>query len=751
MSCCLLRACAFVALVGLSVLPDTASAACVPYADYVQPLDVQYPDGYVRSMAYQAPFLYAAGDSRRLIVLDCSDPANLAEAGTLGLPGAAGKLALQGDVAAVTFTDSAILQLLGIADPTHPALLGAVEIPAAPRSVALSATHAYVPAWDYMQSNHGVYVVDLSDPLTPEVVGRAEVGDYPHNVVLEGSYAYVIDAWGLTVLDLTAPAAPVPLGSVVIPGDARYLAVRHPYVFVVCDAEEYPAPGNGLYLVDVSDPLAPWIAGTLTAEEAPHQGIGLWEDYALVGTYGAGFAMIDISSPSAPTIAARIGVQHGASDFCVDGSLLFAGPASIASYRLSELLTPGPVAVVPETPGTRVIATLGDHAYGVRDQGKDFCVVDLTDPVSPRVTGTLPLDLALPTAVTVSESPDAGRHAYVGAGVSGEGVHIIDVADPTAPIHEGFIPLVHSPTDLDVEGSRLYVMAGFLGLLIYDITDPIRPLYQSSLTFGYSPQVVRAADKILYIGRRTAGAGELIIVDAADPLAPVILGTSDVPEIPFDFRIDGSLLYIADATEGLLIMDVGDPAHPRLVSRLRTTENCRALALRDGRAYLAHTGETGGLHVVDVSDPAAPRLTGYYPARLPCDVEVVSDHLLMATYNEDLEVVPPDCGYPSVGVLDVAVGAAASPVPRIVLGANPSRRPASIVLQMPHSAEARVTVHDLQGRLLRDLHAGPLASGSHMLRWDGCNRLGHRVPNGAYYVRVRAGRESFGQSLILIQ
>ena len=88
------------------------------------------------------------------------------------------------------------------------------------------------------------------------------------------------------MLDLTTPATPVPLGSVVIPGDARYLAVRYPYVFVVCDAEEYPAPGNGLYMVDVSDPLAPWIAGTLTAEDAPHAGIGLWEHYALVGTYG---------------------------------------------------------------------------------------------------------------------------------------------------------------------------------------------------------------------------------------------------------------------------------------------------------------------------------------------------------------------------------------------------------------------------------------------------------------------------------
>ena len=90
--------------------------------------------------------------------------------------------------------------------------------------------------------------------------------------------------------------------------------------------------------------------------------------------------MIDISNPPALAIAAQIGVQRAVSDLCVDGSLLFAGPGSIASYRLSELLTPDPVAIVPETPETRVIATLGDHAYGVRDRDEDFCVVDLTDP-----------------------------------------------------------------------------------------------------------------------------------------------------------------------------------------------------------------------------------------------------------------------------------------------------------------------------------------------------------------------------------
>lgn len=744
----LLRGCAGCALLCLPFLGGAAHAECIAYDDYIRPLGVHYPDGYTRCMAYSPPYLFLAGDSRVLTVLDCSDPSDLVVCGALDLPGAVRKLDVRGTIVAVTYADSDTLQLLDIGDPESPVFLGAVEIPAAPSSVALSATHAYVPAWDYMQDNHGVYVVDLSDAQAPRVVGRIEVEDYPDEIVLAGSYGFVIDAWGLTVLDLTAPEEPIALGSVIVPGDARYLAARLPYVFVVCDADEYPAPGNGLYVIDVSNPLAPGIVGMLAAEEAPHCGIGLWEHYALVGTYGAGFALIDISDPSAPAIAAQVGVQSRTRAFCIDGSLLLAGPESIASYRLSPLLTPDPAATIPETPEARLVAALEGHAYCVRNGGEDFCVADLTNPADPRVTGSLPLGLALPTALTVAAMPDGRRFAYVGAGVSGEGVHIIDVTDPAAPAYESFLPLTHSPSDIDLEGSYLYVMAGHLGLLIYDVANPAQPLYQGSLAFGYSASVVRAAGTTLYVGRRVGDDIEkLFVIDASDPQTPAILGTSRVPDLPFDFRVEGSLLYIADASEGLLIMDVGDPTQPQLVSRLRTTENSRALALLGGNAYLADTNENGGFQVIDVSDPMAPRLAGYYPARFPCDLEVVSDHLLLATYHEDVEIAPPDCGSPQVAV----PGLAAPGAPRIVLGANPSPRPASITLEMPVSAETRVTVHDPLGRLLRELHAGPLAPGTHTLLWDGCARAGQRMPAGAYYLKVVTGRESRGRALILVR
>ncbi len=747
MSGCQFRPRALAALLAFPALVGAAGADCVTYADYIHPLDVHMQGGYLRYLVYREPHLFVAGQDGMLTVLDAADPSDLNVIGALALPGQAQQLAVRADVVAATFTDCDLLQLMDVAAPMQPALLGAVAIPAAPRSVALSATHAYVPAWDYMQSNHGVYVVDLSDLQEPEVVGRVEVEAYPTNIVLSGSYAYAIDSHGLTVLDLSTPAAPVPRGSVVIPGGPRYLAVRPPYVFVVCDAEEYPAPYNGLYMVDVSDPLAPWIAGTLVAEEAPHHGVGLWEHYALVGTYDAGFALIDISNPPELVIAAQIGVQSQVKDFCVDGSLLFAGPATIASYRLSEQLTPDPVAVVPETPETRLIATLGDHAYCLRDWGRDLYVVNLANPAAPQVTGSLPLELDYGTALAAAEMPGAGRYVYVGAAGSVTGIHIIDVTDPAGPFQAGFLPLAHGPSDLEVAGSRLYVMAGYLGLLTYDLSDPTQPLYQGSLTFVYSAQIVEAVGTTLYVGRRVGSGEKLFIIDASNPHALQILGTSSVPDLPYDFHVEGSLLYVADAAEGLLIMDVGDPSQPLLVSQLRTTERCQALALQGRFAYLADTGQHSGVQVVDVSMPQAPVLAGYYHASLPCDLEISNEHLLIATYHENLEIAPPACDYAGV--------APAGPIsrvgPRITLGANPCRDHAAIVLQMPRTADVRVTVHDLQGRLLSELHNGELAAGLHTLQWAGRTRLGGHVASGVYHVRVKAGGKPQSRPLAWIR
>ncbi len=78
------------------------------------------------------------------------------------------------------------------------------------------------------------------------------------------------------------------------------------------------------------------------------------------------------------------------------------------------------------------------------------------------------------------------------------------------------------------------------------------------------------------------------------------------------------------------------------------------------------------------------------------------------------------------------------------IGPNPSSRPVGIVLALPGSARydaamtVRLSVLDLQGRVVRRLHDGPLARGENAFRWDGTADDGRPAGTGLFFVRVES-------------
>lgn len=73
---------------------------------------------------------------------------------------------------------------------------------------------------------------------------------------------------------------------------------------------------------------------------------------------------------------------------------------------------------------------------------------------------------------------------------------------------------------------------------------------------------------------------------------------------------------------------------------------------------------------------------------------------------------------------------------------NPFNPMVEISFHLTVAAQARVTVVDARGRLVRVLHDGPLAADLHVLRWDGRDDAGRSVSAGSYLFRVQAaGRE----------
>ena len=97
--------------------------------------------------------------------------------------------------------------------------------------------------------------------------------------------------------------------------------------------------------------------------------------------------------------------------------------------------------------------------------------------------------------------------------------------------------------------------------------------------------------------------------------------------------------------------------------------------------------------------------------------------------------------------LDVATAAGPAPALRIV--PNPPRDQARISFALVGDALVRITVHDVQGRLVRTVLDSRLPGGRHEATWDLRDRLGAGVRNGVYFVRLEAGGTTMTRSVAL--
>lgn len=128
--------------------------------------------------------------------------------------------------------------------------------------------------------------------------------------------------------------------------------------------------------------------------------------------------------------------------------------------------------------------------------------------------------------------------------------------------------------------------------------------------------------------------------------------------------------------------------------------------------------------------------------------EPAGSGLFAAWLDHDLVGEPVSCYFcrsPVSAVVPAAAGIALDACP------NPFNPRTEFRFGLAQTTTATLAVHDTRGRLVRRLHAGPLAAGEHRFVWDGRDDAGRRQPSGVYCGRLAMPGEVRAVKVLLLK
>lgn len=603
--------------------------------------------GRINDMAVKDNILYFHSGGR-IVIADVSNPADPVELSAIDMRNMAGTVKVRGNILYVGGDRvNVCFRAYDVSDPAHPALLyhQCGFFGGSPRDIVFWNDIAY--------TLHGtdVHSFDLSDPTRP-VYHDGVYFSLGGPMAVSGDYLYMSnDRAKLLIFDLAGATDPYrpPLitqfqlpsgdesGSIVISGTRAYVQ---------------PYSGN-LTVVDISDPAAPSVVGTVPNttppnEDANNLAISNGVLYACVRVGIAGQLMLfDVGTdPDHPALIATYATDAAVNGVRVSGTTAYLTDEGEGVIMLdcSNPASPVRVGDIPGPEWMRKEALDGDLLY-VTDKWHGLSILDVSDP------NHIPMN---PVA-----SYDSGGDenwgivvqdglAYLSAGTAG--LEILDVSNPASPALVGEFPIPSFVTHFDdvaVSNGVAYVGASWGSgvcasfLLSLDVEDPANVQLLDSVQIGPTcrvPNVELIDDGTSRVIYAVNDWDDVAVIDATDPSALAVAPPSG-PDAVTGIAVDRShaLRYTVtrydESQRGLYIHDIANEASPALLSFTplipgSQSSSCEATSV----------GARGGLacavactmHVLDVSDPANPLKVGETPeSHTTPDLDVTLDGPLM--------------------------------------------------------------------------------------------------------------------------
>jgi len=335
-------------------------------------------------------------------------------------------------------------------------------------------------------------------PLVPEI---SVINYVPNQAVsIAGNYKYNINiskifSGNIQYFTLTYTTT----SSLILPGWISFdnytptiLKISNSYAtkIIVVDNFAYIASGDGLRIVDVSNPLTPTIKGTYLREQlgSNAEDLAILGNFAYIAAADAGVQIIYIGS-GGPSFQGTYYDPTKQNAYCIAVSGHFAYVQCSYSFQILDISNPS----LPTLRSSYYTGGISRNECGVTifknfayivTVGSVLTILDIHDPENPRLIVQYQNDqLKSATSVTLS-----GNFAYIvdgwGWGGSDGGIQILDISTPDTPKSIAYISSqqivngqqMGTPNHMFLMGDLAYV-AGYKGLQILDLATPSSPQF----------------------------------------------------------------------------------------------------------------------------------------------------------------------------------------------------------------------------------------------------------------------------------
>ena len=413
--------------------------------------------------------------------------------------------------------------------------------------------------------------------------------------------------------------------------------------------------------------------------------------------------------------------------------LLVFCPVVVRADNCIDYASPPPIAWIGQANTPEIaedVATAGRYAFTT---GNGLHVIDILNPSNPQSVGSI-FTHSAPRALAV-----AWPYVYIAGADFETSLDVIDVTAPNSPNIVGTVwGIGYYPVCAAIYGSHviLGIFSNAFGnhIAVVDVSNPALPGRAGGIELGY-PGDIAVLGTHAYVPNGGAG---LTIMDLTS--LPALSIVDNIPTVGFarGISIAGNMIYVcANGAMDLQIFDGTNPTAPTFLGGIDIPNGAIDVAVSAGFAYV--TGSSSGLSVVDVRVPAAPVLVGGAATQSPnqpTGIVSAGSNILVSDPFGGLLIYPPQC--PTTTGIPNANTPSALKAMLYPNSPNPFSDQTTIRFNLTDAVPASIRIYDSAGRLVRNLNLGIRGGGESQVIWNGRGEAGERLSSGVYFYRLEA-------------